>query len=67
MTTATPTNARVSEWNDVFLSTYEMCIDSYGYTHDDAMLSARINASDTIRLSPVERLEADDSDPRNRQ
>lgn len=56
---------RITKWNDVFLGTYEMAVAD-GYTHDDAMASARTNASDTIHLTAVERVEADDSDPRSR-
>lgn len=57
--------AKIAQWNDVFLSTYEMCVAD-GYAHDEAMVSARTNASDTIRLSATERVEADDTDPRHR-
>jgi hypothetical protein len=48
---APPENVR--RWNDVFISTYRMNIDS-GMTEEDALDSARQNAHDTIRLASNE-------------
>lgn len=48
---APPENVRA--WNDVFISTYRMNLDD-GMGHEDAVDSARQNASDTVRLRPGE-------------
>ena len=40
----------VYRWNDVFISTYRMNIDS-GMSEQDAIDSARQNANDTVSLS----------------
>lgn len=42
--------ANVREWNDVFISTYAQNIDS-GMSREDAIDSARQNASDTVQLT----------------
>jgi hypothetical protein len=48
---APPENVR--RWNDVFISTYHLNIDS-GMSGEDAIDSARQNADDTIRLKSNE-------------
>ncbi len=49
---APPPNVRA--WNDAFISTYRMNLDS-GMTNENAIDSARQNANDTIDLKPGER------------
>lgn len=44
----------VREWNDVFISTYRMNIDD-GMGEEEAIASARQNASDAVPLAPNER------------
>jgi len=42
--------ANVYAWNDAFIGTYRMNIDS-GMSHEDAIDSARQNAHDTVQLT----------------
>ena len=42
--------ANVYAWNDAFIGTYRMNIDS-GMSHEDAIDSARQNAHDTVKLT----------------
>lgn len=57
---------RVAEWNEVFLATFRMCMDSGRCTREEALESARINASDTVRLHGDEFACVDASDPEGR-
>lgn len=44
---------RVRAWNDVFIGTYRMNVDS-GMKHDEAVDSARQNANDSVTLTAGE-------------